>query len=77
MEPQVYMLEFENGEKAYFIAQSKCKNGMSRGLAFDQGAAGRSSKKPKTTTVDLSRDWKRTDIVPPHVFFYLKESQET
>ena len=76
MENQAYVLTFKNGDKAYFIHQATCKNGNAKGLAFDYGAAGRSAKKPKTTTVDLSwleaDGWEKTDVVPPHVFFYLK-----
>lgn len=75
---KVHHHEHSNGEISYFIPQEKLKNGKHKGLQFDQGAAGRSGKKPKQYSYDNKHNfWSPTpeDKIPSHVKDHLTEDQ--
>ena len=66
-----YVQKYGNGEESFFIHLDTCKNGNAKGLAFDDGASGRSRRKPVKTTVDLNRDWTLAETVPDYVAKHL------
>jgi hypothetical protein len=73
---KVYHIEFKDGERGYFIPQSKQKNGKYSGIQFDQGAAGRSKNKPSKNSYSDDRNWTLTPEkdVPPHIKKHLNEA---
>ena len=63
-------------DRSYFIPSGEVqKNGKHKGLQFDGGAAGRSSKKPTPASYDHGLQWKKTpdEEIPSHVRAHLKE----
>jgi hypothetical protein len=62
-------------DRGYFIPTEVQKNGKHKGMQFDRGAAGRSSKKPTTFSYDYDPSWKKTpaDEIPAHIKAHLKE----
>jgi len=49
---RLYHFTMQDGRRIHFIPQSILKNGRYKGLQFDEGSAGRSSKKPVNTSWD-------------------------
>lgn len=74
---QVYHIG-KDENKSYFIPKEVQKNGKHKGMQFDSGAAGRSSKKPTTFSYDYSSSWKKTpaEEIPAHIKAHLKEDVE-
>lgn len=74
---QVYHIG-KDENRAYFIPKEVQKNGKHKGMQFDSGAAGRSSKKPTTFSYDYSSSWKKTpaEEIPAHIKAHLKEDVE-
>lgn len=68
----------KEGDRGYFIPKEIQKNGKHKGLQFDGGAAGRSSKKPTTASYEYHQSWKNTpsEEIPDHIKSHLKEEVE-
>jgi len=75
---KLYHIQHKDGERGYFIPKEKQKNGKYKGLQFDQGAAGRSAKKPTTASYDYHHKWVQTptDEIPSHISSHIKEEVE-
>lgn len=65
-------------DRGYFIPKEVQKNGKHKGIQFDGGASGRSSKKPTSASYDYHQNWKLTpdSEIPPHIKAHLKEEIE-
>jgi len=74
---EVYHIENRDGERSHFIPIEKQKNGKYKGMQFDQGASGRSSKKPTTASYEPNYRWKKTpkEEIPNHISSVLKEEE--
>lgn len=68
----VHHIELAEG-RCYFIPKAQQKNGRYAGLQFDQGAVGRSARKPSKASTDLRYTWKVTPEgeIPEHVKAHL------